>query len=66
MVERACVLKGFQANKTLRISNHLNLLNQFFIGEPQVGLDNQYFQCNAKGFCRHAKALEEVRHVIIL
>lgn len=51
--------------KKLQIGVFFDLLNQCFISQPHVGLDDHGVQCHAKWLCRGAKALAELSCIVI-
>ena len=60
------ILECFQADEELQVWVFLDLLDQFFVREPEISLDDQCAQCYAEGLCRCANALAELRRLLIL
>ena len=58
-------MKAFQADEELKILNLFYLLDEFFIRDPQAGLDDQGPQRHAKWLRRTNNPLAELGCIVI-
>ncbi len=65
-IKRRRVLKCLQADEELEVWVFLDLLDQFFVREPEASLDDQRTQCHANGLCWRSKSFTGLSCVIIL